>query len=192
MKKTICIILTLTAIVLTSFVCSLKTATSGGNDFKDKTTTIEFKRRIDPNRPREEVYAIINHPIYEDEEEQIRMEIFYGDLELLAQLIQAEAGNQDLKGKQLVADVVLNRVDRGFNNQNTITDVIFYSNAFTSVNDGNFDKAAWNMTQEAYDAAYMEMTGERLDYRIVYFTAGGYGKYGTPAYQYGDHFFCYE
>ena len=192
MKKTICIILTLTAIVLTSSVCSLKTATSGRNDFKDKTTAIEFKRRIAPNRPREEVYAIIDHPTYEDEEEQIRTEIFYGDLELLAQLIQAEAGNQDLKGKQLVADVVLNRVDRGFNNQNTITDVIFYSNAFTSVNDGNFDKAAYNMTQEAYDAAYMEMTGERLDYRIVYFTSGGYGKYGTPAYQYGDHFFCYE
>lgn len=33
------------------------------------------------------------------------------EMAMLAQLVQAEAGNQDLTGKRLVADVVLNRVD---------------------------------------------------------------------------------
>ena len=51
-------------------------------------------------------------------------EYYYDDLELLACLVWAEAGNQDLKGKQLVADVVLNRMyDPRF--PDTISDVIY-------------------------------------------------------------------
>lgn len=43
-------------------------------------------------------------------QEEILEEMKYGDMELVAQLVQAEAGNQDLTGKRLVADVVYNRV----------------------------------------------------------------------------------
>ena len=60
-------------------------------------------------------------------------------MELLAQLIHAEAGNQDIDGKRLVADVVLNRVDAGF--ENNIEAVIYQSGQFSSITDGNFDKA---------------------------------------------------
>ena len=110
-------------------------------------------------------------------------------MELLAQLIHAEAGNQDLRGKRLVADVVLNRVEAGFNHCDNMEQVIFFENAFSSIKDGNFDKAAWNITEEDYLAAEMEMTGERLDYSIFYFSAEDYSKYGKPAYKYGDHYF---
>lgn len=138
----------------------------------------------------ESVYSeFLNHRTFSDEQEQIRDEIFYGEMELLAQLIHAEAGNQDLTGKRLVADVVLNRVEAGFNHCDNMEQVIFFENAFSSIKDGNFDKAAWNITEEDYLAAEMEMTGERLDYSIFYFSAEGYSKYGKPAYKYGDHYF---
>jgi N-acetylmuramoyl-L-alanine amidase len=135
------------------------------------------------------IYEVIKNPTFADDQEQIRNEIFYGEMELLAQLIHAEAGNQDLIGKILVADVVLNRVDRGFNDCDSIEQVIFYDNAFSSIEDGNFDKAAWNITEEDYKAAEMAMTGQRIDSEIIYFSSEGYSKYGKPAYKYGDHYF---
>lgn len=49
------------------------------------------------------------------------------EMAMLAQLVQAEAGNQDLTGKRLVADVVLNRVESE-QFPNTIREVIFQKN----------------------------------------------------------------
>ena len=134
-----------------------------------------------------ETYDYITHPTYTEEQEQIRDEIFYGDVELLAILIQAEAGNQDVDGKRLVADVVLNRVDAGF--ENNIEMVIYQSGQFTSVTDGNFERASYQVTQQDFDVAYEEMTEQRLDSTLLYFSAEGYSEYGTPAYEHGDHFF---
>ncbi len=52
------------------------------------------------------------HSTYDKEEQDdIRNEIFYGELEEVALLVQAEAGNQDELGKRYVADVIWNRVD---------------------------------------------------------------------------------
>lgn len=121
------------------------------------------------------------------------------DIRLLAQLIQAEAGIEDFDGKRLVADVVLNRrdneTDNIFRTLTTIEDVVFYQNAFSSIDDGNFDEAADEISEDCYLAAEMEYdaaSGSRLDNRVVYFTAGDYGKYGEHAYQHGRHYFCYE
>ena len=46
-----------------------------------------------------------------DTETSIQEEVYNGELQLLACLVYAEAGNQDLQGKEYVVDVVLNRVD---------------------------------------------------------------------------------
>ena len=45
--------------------------------------------------------------VIEDTEEQIQEEIKLGEMELLAQLVEAEAGNQCFEGKCLVVDVCL-------------------------------------------------------------------------------------
>ncbi len=115
---------------------------------------------------------------------------YYDSLEMLAILVEAEAGNQSLEGKRLVVDVVLNRVDSP-DFPNTIAEVIFQENQFACINDGGFDRAGWRMQDEDYKAVFLELD-RRTDSRVLYFTAGGYGNYGTPAYQEGDHYFCYE
>lgn len=121
-------------------------------------------------------------------EEEIAEQIEEGEKELLACLVWAEARGEDQMGKQLVVDVVLNRVDSP-SFPSTITEVIYQRNQFSPVTDGNLRKAFSNVTQECYEAVATELES-RTDSEILYFTAGGYGRYGTPAYRSGNHWFC--
>ena len=125
---------------------------------------------------------------YEMTEEELAEESYYDSLEVLAALVHAEAGNQDMIGKRLVAEVVLNRVEsESF--PDTVRDVIFQPRQFAPVWDGALDRAI--PTEEDFEAVRLAI-GDRLDPAILYFTGGGYGKYGTPAFKHGDHYFCTE
>lgn len=115
------------------------------------------------------------------------------DLDLMAALIHAEAGNQDLTGKRLVADVVLNRVDSD-QFADTIGGVIHEEHGgvwqFTTAGNGALEQGFTDATPEDYEAARLEMEGDRrLDYDILFFTAGGYNPYCVPMYVHGDHYF---
>lgn len=135
-----------------------------------------------------------------DTEEQIAEEVMYGEIEMLAQLIQAEAGNQDYRGMCLVADVVLNRVASGIF-PNTVEEVIAQyltdkhgdkHYQFSTYIDGSLENAGWYISDDARKAAYQEYMAERrIDDNVLYFTAGSYNPFCTPAYKYGDHYFGY-
>ena len=116
-------------------------------------------------------------------------EYYYDDLELLACLVWAEAGNQDLKGKQLVADVVLNRMyDPRF--PDTISDVIYQQGQFYEKGDPRLIKAFYNVTDECFEAVRKEALGEgRIDSRVFFYCAGFFPRYGEIGYSYGDHCF---
>ena len=125
----------------------------------------------------------------EMEEEQKPFEWFIPDeVYLLAHLIEAEAGDQDLYGRRLVADVVLNRVDSPAW-PNTIYDVIFQPYQFSVIFDGAFDRVANSVTQTSLDAAVTEYFNPRIDYGIIYFGMEQYN--GTGFWKYGDHWFSY-
>lgn len=94
--------------------------------------------------------------VTEDTEEQIQEEIRLGEMEVLAQLVEAEAGNQPFEGKCLVVDVILNRVESP-DFPDTISEVIFAPGQFSVVKNGAFDKAAWNMQESDYAAVAVEM-----------------------------------
>ena len=100
------------------------------------------------------------------------------DVESIAKIIRAEAGNQDEFGKRLVADVVLNRVDSD-DFPNTVSEVINQKNQFAK---------GYYYTEEDLKIA-QEETECRIDYQIVYFRTREYHKFGIPAFQHGDHFF---
>lgn len=143
---------------------------------------------------------VSQYEVTEDTEEQIEEEIVEGELELLALLIQAEAGNQDYKGKCLVADVVLNRMNND-TFPDTISDVVYQyltgKNGdkyyqFSTVVDGGLENAGWYISEDCFKAAYQEYYAERrTDDSVLYFTAGSYNPYCVPAYRYGDHYFGY-
>lgn len=110
--------------------------------------------------------------------------------QLLAQLIEAEAGTQGFRGKCLVADVVLNRVDhKDF--PNTIRGVIFQKHQFSVILDGRFDKMRNRITESSLKAARKEMIGPRVDRNVLYFNSGSYCMNGSSGWKHEDHWFAY-
>lgn len=110
------------------------------------------------------------------------------ELELLACLAQAEAGNQNLAGKRLVVDVVINRV-KSDQYPDSIEEVIFDPGQFSCIEDGNFVRASQNISEEAWLAAEMEYEESILDSGILYF--GREPVNGKMHWKYGDHWFSY-
>ena len=102
---------------------------------------------------------------------------------LLYSLVQAEAGNQDLDGCRLVADVVLNRVTHS-KFPNTIEAVIYAPGQFSVVRNGSLKKAQGKISEKVVQAVNMELSGERLNTDILYFNNKPNG-----GWQYGDHYF---
>lgn len=125
----------------------------------------------------------------EDDEEQIAEEIYLGELELLAQLVEAEAGNQDFDGKCMVVDVVLNRVESP-DFPNTIFEVIYQKNPiqFATVYNGAFDKAAWNMQESDY-AAVMVETELHTNRDVLYFNNTKSVSGSGEIFKVGGHWF---
>lgn len=137
--------------------------------------------------PRYEECGQYGRPGVEIVEEDIAEEERLGDMELMAQLVEAEAGNQSLEGKVLVAEVLLNRVaDPHF--PDTIEEVIFQKNQFAVTTDGAWEKAAWNMQESDYEAVEIACS-EHKNKDVLYFSYGGYVKGTTPLFKVGDHCF---
>lgn len=114
----------------------------------------------------------------------------YGsDLDLLAALVWAEAGDQPIpEGICYVCDVVLNRVDSPAW-PNTIADVIYQPGQFSVVNNGALDRAYGNAPQVAYDAVLSQLQS-RYNYDIQYFSMN-YLANGSFAFVHGTHWFGY-
>lgn len=104
------------------------------------------------------------------------------EIDLMAQLVWHEAGNQDMVGKMLVADTVLNRVeDSRF--PNTVEEVIFQKGQYTTAKVlGRVEP-----TIECYGAVLSEIDGERYNTEVLFF-GRAYGC-GKPLFQHQDHCF---
>lgn len=113
------------------------------------------------------------------------------EFELLCQLVAAEAENQPFEGKRAVAGVVLNRSEYGWPFADGIEGAIFQDGAFSCISDGRFFGASEYVSDEDKEAVATELS-ERKYSEYLYFTAGHYGDYGTPAEPIGDHYFSTE
>lgn len=147
---------------------------------------------IEPERtePAERNEAFESYEITPDD---LEAEYYYDSLELLALCVEAEAGNQGLYGKKLVADVVLNRVDSP-DFPATITDVILQCGnngvyQFSVVGDGRMD--AVEPTEETFQAVREELES-RTNKDILFFTSEGFSPYGSAWEKVGDHYFSTE
>ena len=119
-------------------------------------------------------------------EEPVERKVVYDSIDMLARCVQAEAGNQGLMGKQLVVDVILNRVDSP-RFPNNVASVISQP--------GQFSVYPYAMNRAVVDAETMQAIinelQRRTDDQILFFTAGHYNRHCIPAYQYGAHYFGY-
>lgn len=138
------------------------------------------------------VQFTLNQP--EDEEpepvEEVDARAYTGpytddEIEYLAMLVTAEAGNQPVLGKRLVIDTVLNRVEHP-NFPNTIREVIDQTNQFSPVVSGSIYR--YSATDEMV-ALIREEIEHRTDPDVIFFRANEYGPYGIPMYKLGGHYF---
>lgn len=106
-------------------------------------------------------------------------------LEYFAACVEAEAGNQGLYGKQLVASVILNRVDSNKFPDN-IDDVINQPGAFSVVSSGRINRV--KVTEESRKAVRLTIK-ERANYEILYFRTKHYHSWCTPCFKYKKHYF---
>ena len=98
---------------------------------------------------------------------------------VIAKVVMAEAGYEDMIGKRLVVDTILNRVDRGY--ADSVFGVVYA--------EGQYYKASF-YTEECMHAVEMECM-ERLDRRVLWFSSDGWMPYGEHAYQHGGHYFSW-
>lgn len=107
------------------------------------------------------------------------------DIELIALVTMAEAEGECEEGQRLVIDVILNRVDSE-KYADTVEGVIYQKGQFSSMWNGRVDKC--RVTEELCQLVEEELQS-RTNYDVLYFTANHYGKYGTPLFSVGNHYF---
>ena len=113
------------------------------------------------------------------------------DLQLLARLISAEARGEPYIGQVAVGAVVLNRVEHP-SFPNTLADVIYQTDAFTCLYDGQFDEP---VAESAYRAAQEALDGNDPSYGALYYfnpvTATSQWIWSRPLVKtIGKHRFC--
>lgn len=99
-------------------------------------------------------------------------EIEESELDILQRIVEAEAGGEDLEGKMLVANVVLNRVkEDAF--PDTITEVVYQNRngtyQFSPVKSGRIDRV--EVSEETVEAVGNVLQGEDSSEGALYFVA---------------------
>ena len=115
--------------------------------------------------------------------------------EVLCRIVQAEAGGEDTLGKQMVADVIINRV-KSEKFPNSVEGVVFQGTQFSPVRDGRYYSVT--VTKETKEAVDKALIGEDSSGGALYFVNAGKadaGKYSwfenclTFCRQHGGHRF---
>ena len=107
-------------------------------------------------------------------------EVSEEDYDALLRLVEAEASGEDIKGKLLVANVVLNRVKSGAF-PDTIKEVIYQRQngraQFSPVATGKIDRVA--VSEETVEAVERALCGEDESAGALYFVAPAYADAGN-------------
>lgn len=130
----------------------------------------------EPEEPIEYIIPVVEEPKLSESE-----------IELIALVTMAEAEGESEKGKRLVISTILNRVDSDLRYfPDTVTEVIYQPAQFSSMWNGRVDRCY-------VDEDICELVREELILRtnndVLYFHADRYGKYGTPMFSEGNHYF---
>lgn len=100
------------------------------------------------------------------------------DYDILLRIVEAEAGCEDIKGKMLVAGVVMNRVENS-RFPDTVREVVFQKGngtvQFSPVRDGSLEKV--KVSEETREAVKRVLYGEDITEGALYFAAR---KYADP------------
>ena len=95
-----------------------------------------------------------------------RFAITEEDYQVLLKIVEAESGGEDIKGRMLVANVILNRLEVGFGGD-TITEVVFDEGQFSPVTSGKIFRMVPSET--TIEAVERVLDGEDYSKGALYF-----------------------
>jgi N-acetylmuramoyl-L-alanine amidase len=107
------------------------------------------------------------------------------DIELIALVTMAEAEGECERGKRLVIDTILNRMDSGYF-PNTAEGVIYQPAQFSSMWNGRVYECS---VQDDICKLVREEIENRTSYLVMFFSANDYSEFGVPLYKIQNHYF---
>ena len=128
---------------------------------------------------------VVTYIPIEDISESSAEEIAEEELSLIALVTMAEAEGECEKGKRLVIDTILNRMDSE-HFPDTVYDVIYQPYQFSSMWNGRVDRCE---VRDDICQLVKEELEVRTSYDVIFFTAGCYSDYGVPMFQVEHHYF---
>ena len=117
------------------------------------------------------------------------------EYQVLLKIVEAEAGGEDLAGRMLVANVVINRV-KNESFPNTVTEVVYQREGgraqFSPISDGRISSVS--VSQETVDAVQRAMNGEDISagalyFRSVYSKSSWFDSSLNRVLEHGNHIF---
>ena len=126
-----------------------------------------------------------------EEEEKDILNLEYNDYNVLLKIVEAEAGGEDLTGKIMVANVILNRVNSD-RFPNTVTEVVYQKSQFSPISDGRINTVS--ISQETLTAVERALSGEdysdgALYFRSVHCNSTWFDNRLTRVAEHGNHIF---
>ncbi|MBR1757637.1 MAG: cell wall hydrolase [Lachnospiraceae bacterium] len=119
-----------------------------------------------------------------------RLHLSQEDIEILYQIVQAEAGNQSLKGRIMIVNVIMNRVKCSYF-PDTVGGVVFQKYQFSPVLTGGYYKAVPDATTKR--AVQAAINGEDYSdgalYFCMHYLARQFSRHLTYVTEEGDHVF---
>lgn len=107
------------------------------------------------------------------------------EIELIATVTMAEAEGESELGQRLVIDTILNRVDHD-RFPSTVHAVVHQKNQFSVIGSDRIKRC---YPKAEIIALVEEELVSRTNSEVVFFRGGHYGRYGTPLFQVGGHYF---
>lgn len=147
----------------------------------DDTTTLEVSIEPKPVTDKIKVIEVSDDTLYESKD----INMSDADIDLIALVTMAEAEGECELGKRLVIDTILNRVDHD-RFPNTVNDVIYQKNAFSSMWNGRVDRCT---VRDDIRELVIEELAYRTNSDCVFFQMNQYSKYGTQLFKVGCHYF---
>ena len=146
-------------------------------DCRSKSAETNLAEVIE-KREQKRMVVVVKEKEYIPEIKTSEIELSEDEKIVLAKVVHAEAEDQDMIGKRLVVDCVLNRVDCDAY-PNHVFGVVLQEGQFVR---------SHTYTDADMEAVEKEIE-ERLDHDVMYFRTNHYHDFGTALYQHGDHFF---
>ena len=134
-------------------------------------------------------------PTVVEAENKNSFELNDNEYTVLLKIVEAEAGSEDLTGKMLVANVIMNRVNSD-RFPDTVTEVVYQRHngraQFSPTADGRIDTV--NVSPETITAVERVLNGEdssngALYFRSVYSNSGWFDSALTRVIEHGNHIF---